>query len=96
VGVARYDWTDEATFGYFADGYLQDAVCLTGVPDESLQLSGGTAKLWKVRNRDGATSAGTMLIITVNGTILNVSCDWEDVTTCRIFASALLEALAVS
>jgi hypothetical protein len=96
VGVARYDWTDEATFGYFADAYLQDTVCLTGSPDESVHLSVGTAKSWKVRNQDGSASAGTMLVITMNGTVLNVSCDWGDLAECRDFAPGLLDALDVS
>ena len=93
VGVARYDWTDGETFGDFADGYLQDVVCLTGPPDRSLQLSGGTATLWTVRNGERA-STGTMLVVIGNGTILNVSCDWGDATACLTFASALLDALS--
>ena len=95
VSVARFDWTDGATFGYFADAFLQDLVCLTGAPDQSLDLSRGTAKLWRVHN-PGTARTGTMLLVTVNGSVLNVSCDWGAATACRAFVSELLKALEVS
>ena len=40
VAVARFDWTDEATFGYYADGFLRDALCLDGGADRSFEMPG--------------------------------------------------------
>ena len=97
VGVARYDWTDATTFDHYRVGFLRDITCLEGEADQRFELSGSTVTMWLVRTGpDSAAAVGVQLLVSLDGTMLSIHCDFGAVASCRGFASELLATFKVA